>query len=208
MLSILIADDHSIVRSGLKILIGKDHMATIEEASDGNETIERMKEKKFDLAILDINMPDTNSAQLIEYIRAHYPETKILIFSTHPEHLYAKRYFKMGVNGYLNKEATDAETRKAIQIILSAKRYASAKVMEILMNEALEGAKENPFDNLSSREFEVASLLIQGKALNEITNILHVHTSTIGTHKAHIFEKLNVSNVIELNELAKLYGMD
>ena len=208
MLNILIADDHSIVRSGLKILIGKDYTANVEEASNGKEITDRLKEKNFELAILDINMPDTNSPQLVEYVRINYPKTKILIFSMHPEQMYAKRYLKMGVNGYLSKEATDAETRKAIQSVLSGKRYISSKVSELLMDDALHKSKENPFDNLSSREFEVASLLIKGKALNEITNILHVHSSTIGTHKAHIFEKLNVSNVIELNELAKLYGLE
>ena len=208
MLNILIADDHSIVRSGLKILIGKDYTANVEEASNGREITDHLKEKRFDLAILDINMPDTNSPHLVEYIRINYPQTKILIFSMHPEQMYAKRYLKLGVNGYLSKEATDAEARKAIQSVLSGRRYISTKVSELLMDDALQRSKENPFDNLSSREFEVASLLIKGKALNEITSLLHLHSSTIGTHKAHIFEKLNVSNVIELNELAKLYGLE
>ena len=207
-MNILIADDHSIVRSGLRILIGKDFIAEIDEAADGNEVTELLKKKKYELAVLDINMPNTNSPQLIEYIRTQQAQIKILIFSMNPEHIYARRYFKIGVNGFLNKEASDAEMRKAIQTVLSGKRYASQKLAELLMNEAVFGSKENPFDNLSSREFEVALLLIQGKALNEITDILHVHTSTIGTHKAHIFEKLKVSNVIELNELAKLYEME
>lgn len=208
MLNILIADDHSIVRSGLKILIGKDYEATVEEASNSKEITERLKEKSFQLAILDINMPDTNSLQLVEFMRIRYPQTKIIIFSMHPEQMYAKRYLKMGADGYLSKEAADAEVRKAIQTVLSGRRYTSSKVSELLMNDALEKSKDNPFDNLSSREFEVASLLMKGKPLNEITNILNVHTSTIGTHKAHIFEKLNVSNVIELSELAKLYGLE
>jgi two-component system, NarL family, invasion response regulator UvrY len=207
-MNILIADDHSIVRSGLKILIGKDFTAEIDEAADGNEVTALIKKKKYELAILDINMPNTNSPQLVEYMRSQQQHIKILIFSMNSEHIYARRYFKMGVNGFLSKEAPDAEIPKAIQTVLSGKRYVSQKVTDQLMNEALYGSKENPFDNLSAREFEVASFLLQGKALNEITSIINVHSSTIGTHKAHIFEKLMVNNIIELNELAKLYGME
>jgi two-component system invasion response regulator UvrY len=207
-MNILIADDHSIVRSGLKIIISKGFAAEIDEAADGNEVMELIKKKKYDVAILDINMPNTNSPQLIEYIRSQQRQVKILIFSMNPEHIYARRYFKIGVNGFLSKEAPDTEIPKAIHTVVSGKRYASQKVTEQLMNEAVYGSKENPFDNLSAREFEVASFLLQGKALNEITSIINVHSSTIGTHKAHIFEKLKVNNVIELNELAKLYGME
>ena len=144
-MNILIADDHSIVRSGLKILISKDFTAEIDEAADGNEVTELIKKKKYELAILDINMPNTNSPQLIEYIRTQQPQIKILIFSMNPEHIYARRYFKMGVNGFLSKEAADTEMPKAIQTVLSGKRYASQKVTELLMNEAVYGSKENPF---------------------------------------------------------------
>jgi two-component system, NarL family, invasion response regulator UvrY len=201
----LIADDHSIVRSGLKILITKNFMAQIDEATDGNEVIEFIKKKNYELAILDINMPNTNSTRLIEYMRTQQEQVKILIFSMNPEHIYAKRYFKIGVNGFLNKEAEDDEIQKAIQIVLSGKRYTSQKVAELLMNEGLYGSKENPFDHLSSREFEVASLMVQGHSFTEICDILNVHSSTIGTHKTHLFEKLHINNLLELNELAKLY---
>jgi two-component system, NarL family, invasion response regulator UvrY len=207
MLNILIADDHSVVRSGLRILIEMDHLAKIDEASKGDETEKLIKKNVYDLIILDINMPDTNSTRLIEFTRKRSPNTKILIFSMNPEKIYARRYLSMGVNGYLNKESTDRETRKAIRDVLNGKLSVSEKMTEELKKNAILGKKENPFDQLSLREFEVVSLFIQGKGVHEINRLLHIHPSTIGNHKSSIFEKLRVNSVIELYELAKLYGI-
>jgi two-component system, NarL family, invasion response regulator UvrY len=205
MYKILLADDHSIVRSGIKLLIKEDIQATIIESFDGHSSLAEIKKQDFDLVLLDINMPNTDTGTLISNILTIRPETKILIFSMNPEETFGKRYLMLGVKGFLSKEATDAEIKIAIKQVLDGKKYISKRLGQILTEEALGNKSENPFDMLSERELEVAKHLIKGASISQMTEILSLHTSSIGTYKSRIFEKLNVKNVIELNELARLY---
>jgi two-component system invasion response regulator UvrY len=209
MHKILLVDDHSIVRTGLKLLI-QDFLphATIEEAGNGNQALEKLKQKDYDLVVMDVNMPETDSYGTLQTILSLNPYTRVMMFSMNAEEVYAKRYLKMGAMGYLRKDAPNEEIEKAITTVLNNKTYVSPELTQKLLNE-MQSKKpvENPFDKLSAREFEIVQHLSQGESVAEISKKLNLHTSTVGTHKARIFEKLKCNNIIELTNLAKAHNV-
>lgn len=209
MPTLLLVDDHSVIRKGMRIIIENllAHVK-IDEADDGDSAFEKIKRNNYDLVILDVNMPNTDSFGLVTNILALKPDMKILMFSMNDEEVYAKRYLKMGVMGYLKKDEPEAEIRKAITSVLNNKKYMSPRLSQIIIEDLHSNNKtENPFDNLSPREFEIAQHLTRGESLAEICNKLTLHPSTVGTHKARIFEKLNCKNIIDLNSLAKIHNI-
>jgi two-component system, NarL family, invasion response regulator UvrY len=209
MIKILLADDHAIIRAGLKIYIQNivPH-SSIEEAYDGDSTFEKIKQNDYDLIILDINMPATDSFGLVSNIIAVKPESKILMFSMNSEEIFAKKYLNIGALGYLNKDASADEIKQAIMNVMNNKRYLSSSLTQSLTDSALgkNANNQNPFDLLSPRELEIVRHLMRGESVSQIGVYLNLHTSTVGTHKARIFEKLNCRNVIGINELARIHN--
>jgi len=209
MPQILLVDDHSIVRTGLRLVI-EDFLAhtKIDEADNGDTAFNKIKRQDFDLVVMDVNMPQTDSYGTVQAILSFKPSTKIIMFSMNAEEVYAKRYLKMGAMGYLRKDASNDEIKRAITTVLNNKRYVSAELNEKLLTDLQSKNKsENPFDKLSPREFEIVQHLCMGNSVAEISQKLNLHTSTIGTHKARIFEKLNCNNIIELTNLAKAHNV-
>ena len=210
MIRILLADDHTIVRAGLKICIQNTMPhAYIDEAYDGNSAFEMIKEYSYDIIILDINMPDTDCIHLVNDILGLKPDSRILIFSMmSPEEMYAKKYLTLGVMGYLNKGGSTDEIMQAIENVTGNKRFVSPSLTQALAEGALSTRTHarNPFELLSPRETEIAKHLVSGESVSQIGKYLYLHTSTIGTHKARIFEKLQCKNLVELNRLATLYN--
>ena len=206
----LIADDHTIVRSGIKLII-KDLLPStvIDEATNGNEVISYMKKNDYDMIVLDINMPDTDSFTLVANLFAYREKSKVLIYTMNSEELYAKRFIKLGVLGYLNKESKAEEIKRAITCVLNGEAYISKKVKKDL-NEDLNSKKgaDNPFEKLSDREMQTVKYLLHGYSLPEIKNILNIHSSTIGTYKTRIFEKLKIKTLHDLGELARMYRVE
>src|SRR5262249_2350725 len=131
---------------------------------------------------------------------------KVLIITMSSEDIYARKYLQLGVRGFITKEAPPAELRKAIATVMDDRLYMSPRVQELINRDTLGERSRNPFDSLSSRELEVMAHLVEGKNISEIADILSVHTSTIGTHKARIMKKLGVKNVLELNKIAILFN--
>jgi two-component system, NarL family, invasion response regulator UvrY len=207
MKKFLIIDDHEIVRRGLKLLISDFyHGAQVFEAHDEKSTLDQLKKNHFNLIILDVQMPNTNSFGLLEYITKRFPEAKVLIFSMGSEVLYGKRFIKSGAKGYLSKEASIDEVKKAIEAILNGRKYISEELKNAFIEEVTNEQKSDPFAQLSDREFEIASFLLAGITISEIATRLHLQPSTVGTYKSRIFEKLDVSNLIQLKELATVYN--
>jgi two-component system invasion response regulator UvrY len=197
-----------VVRSGIKTLLSDLYNpCIIYEANDGNSALEQLKEHQVDLAMLDIQMPNTDTLSLMETIRTQYPNLKVLIFSMSPENIYAQRYLKAGAKGFLNKDSNIEDIQKAIEVILSGKKYISETLLEILAANAGSMQVENPFNKLSAREFEIASLLLAGQTISQISKNLSLGVSTVGTHKSRIFEKLQVSNLLEMKALADHYNL-
>ena len=203
---ILLVDDHEIMRSGLKFFLNNivAHYV-IDEAWDGDSAFEKIKENEYQLIILDINMPGTDSFGLVSNITTIKPGAKILIFSMNSEEVYAKRYLQLGAKGYINKTAPSIELEKAVKAVLKNERYISPALNIVFNEEALGNNTNNPFENLSSREFEILQHLITGESIGEISNTFNLQSSTVGTYKARIFEKLQCKNLVEAIEMARVY---
>jgi two-component system, NarL family, invasion response regulator UvrY len=208
MKKFLLVDDHVVVRSGIKILLSEIYNpAEIHEAMNGDTAVEKLKEHSFDLVMLDIQMPNTDTLGLMQYIHITYPATKVLMFSMSAESIYAKRFMKAGAYGFISKEAPLEEITRAINNILNGRKYISETLAENLAEDSFSGKSGNPFNELSPREFEIVSLLLEGKTVTEISHTLNIQTSTVGTHKARLFEKLGVDNILKLKELATTYNL-
>ncbi|HEX6429435.1 MAG TPA: response regulator transcription factor [Niastella sp.] len=208
MKNILIADDHNIVRTGLTFLIRSEYISVqVDECNDGDSAWKKIQSTPYDLVIMDISMPGTDSVNLLKNIFTLQPQLKVLIVSMSSEEIYAKKYLQLGVMGFINKEADASELRKAIVCVMSNKKYMSAKVQEIIAGEGVEGASGRSFENLSVRELEVMTHLVAGKNVSEIAEILSIHISTVSTHKANILQKLKVTNVVELTQVVKQFDI-
>lgn len=210
MNKILIADDHVVLRTGLKTYI--QHIlphAKIDEASDGEAVIEMITKYDYALIVLDIQMNETNTLTLIGTLLAINPDLKILMYSMSSEQLYAKKYLELGALGYLNKNTSTDEIKTAIYNIMNNKRYLSPSLTAALVESALRKnpERQNPFERLSPREVEITKQLIKGESVTTISENLHIHTSTVGSHKARIFKKLKCNNIIEIVELAVMYKL-
>ncbi len=208
MKKFLLIDDHAIVRSGIKFWLSAEYSPSeIDEAENGKEATQKINDNDYDLILLDIHMPDTNSFDLLKYIVSTKPDSKVLIFSMNSEGMYAKRFLRAGAVGFVSKDAPIEDLKKAINLTLNNKKYYSDKFIDTILKEKVGEENTNPFLKLSGREFEITSLLLEGKSVSEISQLLNIHNSTTGTYKARIFEKLNIENVFQLNKLAVLYDI-
>ena len=205
---IVVADDLGIVRMGLVQTVKRlSPDAVISEVEDYKSLYKIILKEEFDLAIMDVNMPNGTVQEAIHYIKIHKPELKILIFSSQDEELYAMRYLKMGAGGYLSKQSSPEIVKAAVTAMLDKGRYFSDNVKEAMFLESLTGAAKNsPFEALSDRELQIANKLAEGLPLKEISNQLNIHSSTVSTYKNRLFEKLKIRSVPELVEILRLYN--
>ena len=151
-------------------------------------------------------MPGTDSVNLLKNIFSVQPQAKVLILSMSSEDIYAKKYLQLGALGFVNKESDSSEIRRAITTVMNNRKYFSPKLQENITSQAIEGAPaKSIFENLSARELEVMTHLVEGRNVSEIAEILSVHISTASTHKASILQKLKVKNIIELTTLIKRF---
>ena len=206
MKNILFVDDHAVDRTGMKvILLDYYTQLRIFEAEDGEAALRVLKKERIDLLLLDLQLPNTDTISLVEIISIRYPQCYILVFSMLPENIYARRVLKAGASGFLPKDTTPDEIKRAFDFALANKKYISQTLSEVLLNEATGSGNSSPFENLSHREFEIVSLLLAGNSLAKISEQLNIKPSTTGTYKTRIFEKLRISSLFELKELAVLY---
>jgi two-component system, NarL family, invasion response regulator UvrY len=202
--SILIADDHPIVRHGLRLMIGSiDSEIVLDEALDGKSIIAKLKSGIFDLLILDINMPHTESFSLSSYLLKEFPSLRILIFTMNTEVNFAMRFLKIGVHGYLLKESAEQELGDAIRAVMTGETYISSSLSNAISAELIYPKSQNPFDRLSDRELELTLQILKGYSVTEIAATLHLNTSTVGTHRSRIMKKLGVAGTIELIRIAQ-----
>ena len=198
---ILIADDHGVVRLGLSMMIKKLRPDFIvDEVDDYQKVMSIIKVKNFDLAILDLNMPNGNFQEALQAIKSKNPKTKVMIFSSQDENLFAVRYLKMGADGILHKLSSEEVINKALTKMLDKGRYMSEEVKESLIYSNLNNqeASPNPLEVLSDREMEIAERLIIGEPMKVISRNLNIHSSTVSTYKSRILEKLHIQSIPEL----------
>lgn len=199
MVRVLLADDHAIVRAGLKeILADTGDIEVAAEATNGMETLARVREQDFDLAVLDMSMPGRNGIELIRLVKAAKPGIRILVLSMHSEAQYAVRAIRAGASGYLSKESAADELVAAIRRIAGGGAYVSPETAERLALDAGRGADGPPHTRLSDREFQVFQLIAGGAAVGEIARQLSLSAKTVSTHKTRILEKMGFSNQAEL----------
>ena len=195
MIRILLADDHKIVRDGLKrILAGASDLQVAGEAANGDEALALVKKDDFDVAMIDMSMPGLAGMDLIKRLKIEKPKLPILVLSMHGEHQYAARALKAGASGYLNKDS-------AAEALLGAIRKVAAggvHISEAAAASLLHAGDKAPHEALSDREFEVLRLLVEGLGPTEIGDKLHLSVKTVSTHKARILEKLNLGSTAEL----------
>jgi two-component system invasion response regulator UvrY len=203
MIKILIADDHPVVRKGLKEII-KDNsdMLVAGEASNGQEVLEEALKKEFDVVVLDISMPGRSGLEVLKQLKRERPELSVLILSMHPEEHYAVRVLKAGASGYLTKESVPDELIKAIRRISTGRKYVSSSLAEKLAFDLENGAEKILHEKLSDREYEVMCMIASGKTLKEIAEALCLSVKTISTYRSRILEKMKMKNNAELTRYA------
>ena len=203
---VLIIDDHSIVRQGVYLLIRKHFTNTdIFEASTLSDGKAIIKKEKIDFIILDINFPEGNSLNFVENLAIEYGDSiKILIFSALEETIYAFNFIKAGAHGYLSKLSEQEEIVRALSKFFESGKFLSDELKERLLDNMIRKSSVSPIEMLSSRELEIARLLVAGLSNNEIASKLYIHKSTVSTYKTRIFEKLGINNIPALLNLFNL----
>lgn len=207
MIRLLVADDHKLVRDGLKqILASASDIEVAAEAATGDEALALVKANEFTLALLDMSMPGIAGIELIKRLKLERPKLRILVLSMHGEHQYAARALKAGASGYLTKDSASDQLLRAIRKIASGGVYITeAAAATLVSGTALSDSP--PHTLLSDREFEVFGFLAAGHGPTEIADRLHLSVKTVSTHKARILQKLNVTGTAELVRYALEHGL-
>ncbi len=203
MLKILIADDHTIVRKGLKqILLDEFSNAKIDEVADAEELIKKVMMAQWDVVISDLSMPGRSGLDALQQIKLSFPNLPVLILSFYPEEQYALRVLKAGASGYLNKDTAPDELVNAIKKVLLGKKYISHSIAEKLANTFSSDTGTYPHENLSNREFDVMKHLANGKSVSEIAGIFLLSVNTVSTYRARVMAKMNVRSNAALTKYA------
>jgi DNA-binding NarL/FixJ family response regulator len=203
MLRILIADDHSVVRKGLRLILLEEFPnAVINEVPDAEELIKKVMTAQWDIVVSDLSMPGRSGLDALQQIKLSHPELPVLILSIHPEEQYALRALKAGASGYLSKDTAPDELVKAVQKILLKKKYISQAIAEKLANNFSSDSSKQPHENLSNREFDVMKLLANGKSVSEIAEILSLSVTTVSTYRARVMTKLHLKSNSDLTRYA------
>ena len=208
MISILIADDHPIIRQGIRQILGDLPGETnIEDAGSANELLSKIDNTVFDVIILDISMPGRSGLDTMMEIKAKHPSVPVLILSMHPEEQYAFRALKSGASGYLTKDSAPLELIQAVQKVLSGSRYITSSLAEKMADNLLDESDKPLHHQLSNREYEVLCKIAEGKNINLIAEELFISEKTISTYRSRILEKLNMSSNTELIRYALKEGL-
>ena len=199
MIRIVLADDHTIVREGLKqILSAATDFEVVGEARDGHEAILRVRELDFDVLLMDMSMPGKGGIDLIKQVHAEKPRLRVLVLSMHEERQYAVRAIRAGASGYLTKESASTQLVEAIRKVAGGGAFISAEVAQQLALGAMPGAQGPLHGTLSDREYQVFLLLAAGKGVSDIAAGLNLSVKTVSTHKANILQKMNMTTAGEL----------
>ena len=203
MIQVLIADDHAILRRGLKeILMRELEGAVCGEAKDATETLSSIEQRDWDLVILDITMPGRSGLEVLRDLKTARPKLPVLVLSMHPEDQYARRLLKAGASGYMNKEGVPEDLVKAVRKVLAGGRYVSPALAEQLAADLSHDGGQPIHEVLSDREFEVLRMLAAGKTVSQIAEELHLGVTTVSTYRARILEKMNMTTTAELMHYA------
>jgi DNA-binding NarL/FixJ family response regulator len=198
MIRVVIADDHTIVREGLKQLLSGPDFNIVGEARDGLEVIQCVRDLDFDVLLLDMSMPKKSGIELIKQVKSEKPKLRVLVLTMHEEQQYAIRAIKAGASGYLTKESATTQLISAIRKVAAGGAFISAAVAEQLALGAMPQAEGALHSTLSDREYQVFQLIVAGKSVTDIAEQLNLSIKTVSTHKARLMEKMGMTNQSEL----------
>ncbi len=202
-MKILIADDHTVVRQGLRLILANEfRKATFGEASDTDELFERLKQDTWDALIMDLSMPGGSGLNTLKEIKHQFPQLPVLVLSMYPEDQYAVRTLKAGASGYLTKESASEELVNAMKKILQGGKYINAVVAENLLLQIGNKDARPPHELLSDREYQVLCMIASGKEVGQIAANLTLSVKTVSTYRARILEKMNMKTNAELTHYA------
>ncbi len=203
MIRILIADDHPIIREGLKQIIAQAADLALEgEATTGQEVLDKVYAEPWDVVVLDINMPGKNGLEVLRDLRRDRPALPVLVLSIHSEGQLGIRALQMGAAGYMTKETAPKELLNAIRLVHSGHKYISPSLAEKLADSTGANAARNLHEMLTNREFQVFCYLTEGKSHQEVARLLSISVKTVRTHRSRIFEKLDVKSDVDLTRYA------
>jgi len=199
MVKILIVDDHPLFREGLAAELSKMPGVTIAaEASDGNVAIMKARECHPDLVLLDIALPGKDGMEVLSLLNREMPDVKVLVLSAYPDKQYAVRCLKSGAKGYVTKSTAPEEIKTAVKKVMAGRNYISTSIADLLASQIGAGIAQAPHERLSERQFQILCLLGQGKTVSQIAESLSLSISTVGTHRAHILEKMGMKTNAQL----------
>jgi two-component system, NarL family, invasion response regulator UvrY len=205
---VFIADDHFVVRQGLKHILGQHpDMEVVGEAEDGNQVLERIKDLVADVVLMDIEMPGKSGWEVMVQLKSLYPKLNVLMLSIFPEDHYGLRLIKAGASGYLTKSSAPDQLCQAIRTVATGGKFISPSLAEKLIEELHRDTTKLPHEHLSAREFQVFCMIASGKKIKKIADELSVSITTISTHRANILEKMGLKNSSELLHYAFKNGI-
>jgi two-component system invasion response regulator UvrY len=208
MIKIFIADDHAIVREGLKQIVAETtDMTVTDEADTGHEVLEKVSENDYDVLVLDITMPGLNGLDALKQLRSQRPDLPVLVLSIHPEEQYAVRVLRAGASGYLTKESAPDELISAIRKVSMGGKYVTPSLAEKLASDLVADGKKPLHETLSDREYQVLCMIASGKTVTEIAEELFLSEKTISTYRSRILEKMKMKTNAELIHYAIKHGL-
>ena len=208
MIKVLIADDHNLVRKGLKrILLDTEWIAAVDEAKDSQEAVLKVSSKEYDVVLLDISFPGRSGIDTLKQLRCLKPKLPVLILSMHPEEQYAVRSIRAGASGYLTKESAPEELIEAIRRVTTGRKYITSSLAERLAIGTEEQSEEPLHKSLSDREYQVMCMIGSGKTVKEIADALSLSVKTISTHRVRILRKMHMKNNAHLTHYAIKQGL-
>lgn len=208
MIRILVADDHAIIRDGLKQIIAfNPDMQVVGEAGDGDEVLQLLRKTPCDLLLMDLSMPGRNGVALIQQVKASHPKLAVLVLSMHQESQYAVQAIRAGAAGYITKSMASQQLIEGIRKVARGGSFISAAVAEKLVQQMHQPQGELPHARLSAREFQIFQMLVEGRSVNEIADTLALSNKTVSTHKANIQQKMEIETTAGLVQYAMKHGL-
>ena len=208
MASVLIADDHAMLRSGLRHFLEHDPTVTvIAESATGNETLAQLRAAHYDLLILDINMPDRSGIDILRHVRTAHPQTAVLVLSGFPEQQYALNLLRGGAAGYVAKDQAPAEILRAVHTVLGGERYVSNALSDALASSPADLSDRPLHASLSQREFQILCKLARGRSVSQIAQELCISVKTVSTYRARVLEKMHLETNADLTTYALRNGL-
>lgn len=205
---VLIADDHAIIRHGLKqILSDTEDLVLAGEADGGVSAMQLLRTLECDVVLMDVSMPDRNGIDTLKLVKKEFPRLPVLILSMHPEEQYAVRALRAGAAGYLSKQAAPEQLVTALRQVASGKKYVSAEVAEELANAIGEDLDRPPHEKLSDREYQTLCMIASGRTLTQIAEQLNLSVKTVSVYRARLLEKMRLHNNAELTHYGLKHGL-